>query len=289
MGTLLGTSASLGCGSNASSPPPATATSATTTANDEAADGLMEHHRHHHHGGVTLFIAMSLDTLGSAPETKAKVESIRTDLHAKMEPARIAEQNLSTMLADGIAAGNLDAAKVDAGVQALVTATATVQEASVDALNQLHAVLTPTERTALADKVEAHWAVWQKANAEEAADAKPEGGHLALLASELELTPDQVDKIRASLAEGMKSVPHFDPQEVTTYVRALSDAFRADAFDAKTLTAAHDASAHMAGWGAAHRARFLEAVGPVLTPDQRTKLADKLREHASHNPSAQGA
>jgi len=32
--------------------------------------GLMEHHRHHHHGGVTLFIAMSLDTLGVSPNSR---------------------------------------------------------------------------------------------------------------------------------------------------------------------------------------------------------------------------
>jgi hypothetical protein len=28
-------------------------------------------------------------------------------------------------------------------------------------------------------------------------------------------------------------------------------------------------------------ARFYEALTPVLTPEQRTKVADKLREHAN--------
>jgi Spy/CpxP family protein refolding chaperone len=43
----------------------------------------------------------------------------------------------------------------------------------------------------------------------------------------------------------------------------------------------------MVAWGAAHSAHFLETVSPVLTPEQRAKLAQMLREHATHNPSAQ--
>ena len=150
----------------ANGPPPATA-GRPTAADDDATAGLMEHHRYHHHGGVTLFIAMSLDTLGVSPEQRAAVEKIRTDLHARMEPARAAEQNLMTTLADGLAAANLDTAKVDAAVAQVTAAAAAVHDASADALNELHAVLTPPQRAALVDKVEAHWAVWQKANAEE--------------------------------------------------------------------------------------------------------------------------
>src|ERR1019366_1403035 len=154
---------------------------------DDAAAGLMEHHRQHHHGGVTLFIAMSLDTLGVSPEQHAAVEKIRTDLHARMEPAHTAEQNLAATLADGLAAGSIDAAKVDAAVAQVTAAAAAVHDASADALNELHTVLTPPQRAALVDKVEAHWAIWQKANAEETDPAKSEGGHLATLATELGL------------------------------------------------------------------------------------------------------
>ena len=43
----------------------------------------------------------------------------------------------------------------------------------------------------------------------------------------------------------------------------------------------------MTSWGAAHLARFVEAATPILTPDQRASLAERLREHAAHDPSAQ--
>jgi Spy/CpxP family protein refolding chaperone len=285
---MFGASAMVGCGgSAATSPPPATATSATTD-NDEATPGLIEHHRYHHHGGVTLFIAMSLDTLGVSPEQRAAVEKIRTDLHARMEPARAAEQNLAATLADQLAAGNIDPAKVDAAVARVTATAAAVHDASTDALNDLHAALTPSERAALVDKVESHWAVWQKANAEETRPATKDGGYIAILTTDLGLTPDQADKIRAGLGEGTKAVPRFDPQEIATHLRAFGDAFRSEKFDAKLLTTASGANAHMAGWGAAHMARFVETAAPVLTPEQRVKLAARLREHASHNPSAEG-
>jgi Spy/CpxP family protein refolding chaperone len=283
---FFGAGAAVGCGGSAANTR-SPATAATATTDDDAMAGLMEHHRYHHHGGVTLFIAMSLDTLGVSPEQRAAVEKIRTDLHARMEPARSAEQNLGVILADGLAAGNIDAAKVDASVAQVTAAAQAVHDASADALNELHNVLTPPQRAALVDKVESHWAVWQKANAEETGTASPDGGRLAMFAADLGLTPDQVDKIRAGLGEGMNGVPRLDPQEIATHLRAFGDAFRSEKFDARVLTTASGANAHLVGWGAAHMAHFVETVGPVLTADQRTKLAQTLREHAAHNPSAQ--
>jgi Spy/CpxP family protein refolding chaperone len=230
---------------------------------------------------VTLLIAMSLDTLGVPPEQKAAVEKIRRDLHAGMEPARAAEQSLVGTLADGVVAGAIDSAKVDAAVSQLSSAAAKVNDATTDALNQLHAVLTPPQRLALVDKLQAHWSVWQKANMEES-------DHLAQLAVDLGLAPDQVERIRASLAEGAKVAPRFDAQEVAAHVQAFCNAFKAPTFDAKALTTGGAATAHMVGWGGAHLAHFIESVSPVLTPDQRTKFAQLLRQHASHDPSAGG-
>jgi len=279
---LLGAAAVFGCaGSAASNGSPRAPVAGVGGEEEDATAGLVEHHRHHHHGGVTLLIAMSLDTLGVSPEQKAAVEKIRRDLHARMEPARAAEQSLLVTLADGLAGGAIDSAKVDAAVGQLSSAAAGVNDASTDALNQLHAVLTPPQRVALVDKLEAHWSVWQKANTEES-------DHLAQLTVELGLAPDQVDRIRVSLPEGMKVVPRFDAQEVSAHIQAFCDAFKAPTFDAKTLTTGGAATAHMVGWAGAHMARFIESVGPALTPDQRAKFAQLLRQHASHNPSADG-
>jgi Spy/CpxP family protein refolding chaperone len=283
---LFGVGVAAGCGGNsASSRPPVAAGSAGA---DEYASGLTEYHRYHH-GGVTLFIAMSLDTLGVAPEQQGAVDKIRTELRSVMAPERTAEQGLLATLADGLSGANLDAASVSVAVAQVAKAAATVHDASAEALNQLHAILTPPERAALVDKVEAHWAIWQKENAEElAASNNTQSGHFATLTTELDLTADQVDKIRAALGGGEKEVPRIDRGQIAAHVHAFGDAFRGETFDARLLTTGNAANTGLSGWGAAHLAHVVETMAPLLTPDQRATLASKLREHASHASSVPG-
>jgi Spy/CpxP family protein refolding chaperone len=287
----LGAGSAFGCAGKAANSAPAATAASVPPADDDAMAGLMEHHRFHHHGGVTLFIAMSLDTLGVSPEQRAVVEKIRTDLHTGMQPALSADQNLVSTLADGLNSSNIDSAKVDAAVAQVVTASAAVRAATADALNQLHAALTPPQRAALIDKVESHWAVWQRSNAEEKHEATADEGHLAVLTADLNLSPDQVAKTRASLDSNMKAVPRVDSQQVAAHLKAFADAFQSDHFDAKTYgalaNAGDGADARLAGWGAAYLAHFVEAVSPVLDAQQRGTLAQRLRDHAAHNPSAQ--
>jgi Spy/CpxP family protein refolding chaperone len=245
---------------------------------------LKEHHRHHHHGGFVMFIAMSLDSLGTTPEQNTAIQKIQADLHAKMQPAHDAEKNLLSILADGIATGKIKQAAVDAAIAKLEAAAAGVHDAAAASLNQLHATLTPPQRAALVGKVEAHFNVWHHENAEEeSADREAVGGHLGRLTKELGLSSDQVDKIRASFKHPTGHVPsRFDAAEAQAHLKAFGTAFASDTFDAKVLTAGGPANAHIAAWGAGHMARFYGAVLPALTPDQRAKLADSVRRHANY-------
>ena len=295
-GLMMLGAAGAGCGSSTPAPttgagggPDSVSPAGTVAEEDDATSAeLKAHHRHHHHGGFAMFILMAADTVGVTPEQQAAVDKIKGDLHAKMGPAHDAEKALLLTLADGVAAGNIDTAKVDAAVAQVTAVAGQVHAATGEAVNQLHAVLRAEQRAALVDKVEAHWAVWQKANAEEPGPTYPNDGHVATLALKLGLSATQVDTIRAGLGDRAKPLPRLDPQEIATHLRAFGDAFRGDTFDAKALATASTANEHMVGWGAAHMARFVETISPVLTPDQRAKFAQSLREHATHNPSAQG-
>ena len=294
---LSAASAVVACGGSSTNAPPPAAPSAaqpdapSPTDDDEAADGVRDQHRHHHHGGVTMFVAMSLDTLGVAPEQRAQVEKIQTDLYSRLAPARAAEHAVIATLADGVAAGAVDAPKVDAAVAQLTTAASSVSSASADALNQLHAVLTHPQRAALVDKVEAHWEVWRHVNADEQPGARDRGGRLAKLAEEIGLTADQVDKIGASLSQSGDAAP-FDPKEVEAQLHAFGAAFASDTFDAHALGAgggaADAASSHVAKSGASRMARFYEVAAPVLTPEQRTKVAEQLRDHLTEPQAISG-
>lgn len=251
---------------------------------DQASEEVREHHRHHHHGGVTAFIALSIDSLGLPEDRKAQVEKIQADLAARLAPARAAEQALLATLADGVAAGAIDTAKVDAQLTQLGAAAAGVHVASVDALNQLHAALSPAERQALVDKVRAHWAVWRNVNHEEKPGSHGHGSRLDRVTAELGLTPDQVSRIEQGLS-GWTPPDQAETNAVQSYVDAFSQAFVGDNFDAASLHTAEAANVHIAKFGAARTARFYEVVTPVLTPEQRARLADHLREHLTPQAS----
>jgi len=287
---VFGACCASGCAGKAANSAPAASATNVPVADDDAMAGLLEHHRYHHHGGVTLFIAMSLDTLGVSPEQRAAVEKIRTALHTAMQPAVAADQSLVSTLADGLSNSSLDPVKVDAAVAQVARASTAARAATADALDQLHATLSPAQRAALVDKLESHWEVWQRSNAEEQKEVTADEGHLAVLTVDLKLTPDQVEKTRARLEGNMKSVPRVDSRQVAARLKAFGDAFQSDQFDAKTydaLASGEDgADARLAGWGAAYLAHFVEAVSPVLDAQQRGTLAQRLRDHAAHNPSA---
>jgi hypothetical protein len=268
--------------------PPATvgvSPSSAEPADDPAASLLMEHHRHQHSGGVTRFVAMSLDTLGTDDAKRPRIEKLQSDLQAEMAPARQAGKDLLLTLADGVAAGAMDRPKLDAILATLATAAEAEHQASLDTLNQLHAILSPSERLALVDKVQAHWEVWREVNHQEPPGARERGGRLAELTAQLGLTPDQVEKIGAAYHTALAGLhAAFDPSNAEAHVQAFSTAFAARSFDAKSVRS--NPGAHLAGYGATRMALFYEAVTPQLTPDQRTKLAEHLREHGSYASAA---
>ena len=249
---------------------------------DQASVELAAYHQHHH-GGFVGFVIASIETVGVTPEQQAGLDKIKADFKAKVEPVRAANAVVITTLADGVAAGNIDSAKVDAALAGVAAAAGQVHAATVDTLNQLHALLRPEQRTALVDKIDAHWGVWKDSNGgDQATDNTKANGHLAHLATELSLTPDQVAKTQANLAAlPPASRGPFDATAAEAHLKAFSAAFAADTFDANTLSTSQPANTAIASWGATRMARFYQALTPVLTADQRAKVSATLREHAN--------
>jgi Spy/CpxP family protein refolding chaperone len=287
-------SSSSGAATTASAPAASVSTTAAAAAtstlagtdvgDDDQGAALIDHHRHHH-GGVAMFLSMSIDSLGVSDAEKANIEKIQSDLLAKQEPVHTAQKNLLSVLGDGVAAGKIDDTKVTSAITQIDTASTASESASADALNQLHATLTPPERAALMQKLDAHWSVWKKANADgpPPAAGKPANDRFTALTHDLDLSQDQSDKIRASVTANSASDkdPKFNPGDVDANMKALSTAFQRDTFDAKTLNGAPLGDAHLASRGAKAMAKFYEAAVPILTADQRTKLASRLHDHSA--------
>jgi len=284
---------------NASAQPATSASAPSAAAHTDAASAdamaaedeqlaydLLLHHRHHH-TGFAGFVFMAVETIGPNSEQEAAIGKINDELKAKMRPFHVANAVVTNLLADGVASGNIDKAKVDAEVAKAALVGTEVYPAVGAALVAIHKLFKPEQRQALVDKVDSNWALWKEANAGEQAadDAKPEGC-LSHVAKDLSLTHDQVAKFKANL-DGEKSASKpFDVTAEDADMKAFSRAFLTDTFDVHTLPPA-DENAKLLSWGAERMARFYEAMTPVLTPDQRTKVADQLREHA-REPLAEG-
>jgi Spy/CpxP family protein refolding chaperone len=275
---------------SASNAPPAASGTPAAAADDKSTGDpiaiaeLHEHHRHHHLGGVTQFVAMSLDTLGGEEAKHAQIDKIQDSLYACMAPVEEIQNKVLLALADGVAAGTVDKAKIDAIIAQLDSAP-NVHVCSAEPINQLHALLSPAERAALAHKVEAHWEVWQKANHDAAGHDREPQSQLSEATRELNLTPDQVEKVSAAMQTALAGIASkFDHNRAGSHREAFIKGFPGESFDAKATAATGDT--HVATHGTTRMALFYETLAPLLTPTQRTTLAEHLREHASHKPTA---
>ncbi len=251
----------------------------------ELAEG--DEHRAQHHGGVLMLIALSLKDLDLSADQRAAADKIRVDLLAKTEPARAAGNDLANVLADGVAAGSVDRAKADAAIHKLVVQVQGQNDAVLLALDHLHAALNASQRAALVDGVSAHWERWKEAHGhDDQTDSQHHSGYLMALVKELRLTKDEAEKIKSAFHDRMKDKPQDSShKEVQDHIKALVVAFKGETFSAKSLPGSNAAGAHMAQWGATRAARFFEAAAPVLSPDQRAKLAQSIRDRASRTPS----
>ena len=271
------------------SPPAGTAVTELTSAqassqygDDAEGQDLLEHHRYHH-GGISMFLTMTLDSLGVSDDQRATVQQIQQDLSVKLEPMHAAQRSLLLLLADGVMAGSIDKTKVDAALSDVSGANAmAAQDATAEALNRLHAVLTEPQRAALVQKMEAHWQVWQDANAEGQAGAPLPHDRISTLETHLHLSSDQVNRIRTSFtASTPDATMNVDRATMDTRLKAFATAFASDSFDAKTLSTGDGSKSPLMAFGATRMARLAEAAAPVLTAEQRTKYAERLRTHAA--------
>ena len=283
-----------GCGGDstrpqAPTPAPAAASTELTSAqassqygDDAEGQDLLEHHRYHH-GGTAMFLTMTLDSLGVSEDQRVTVQQIQQDLSVKLEPMHSAQRTLLLLLADSVSAGSVDKAKVDAAIAEVSGANAmAAQDATAVALNRLHAVLTEPQRAALVQKMEAHWQVWQDANAEGQAGAPLPHDRVSTLETSLHLSSDQVNRIRTSFtASSPDATMSVDRATMDTRLKAFANAFASDSFDAKTLSTGDGSKSPLMAFGATRMARLAEAAAPVLTAEQRTKYAERLRAHAA--------
>jgi Spy/CpxP family protein refolding chaperone len=233
----------------------------------------------HRRAGIPLYIEISLEKIDITQQQNEALKKIRRELHDKMLPAHNAENAIIHGLVDGIKAGAIDAPQLAKLIDELETAVAGFHDAVADSLDELHATLDPEQRKKLVAEVERHFRIWHKAHAQDPGAHDRTGGHLARLAKQLALTDQQVATIDASFEKSIRDMPAFDRAKAKAHVDAFAGAFESDQFNARAILQGEDSN--MATWGITRTVRFYEAVVPTLTPEQRAKLAELVRHHAT--------
>ena len=253
----------LGCAGTVTSEPPTTAETATTRA-PVAVNA---------HGPVKLFG----QALGDVPLTasqRSAIEGLATAAETRHAEARSAGQDLMNALAAQIEAGQIDRAALQPKIDALTAAMQTAQPADRSAFEQLHAILTPDQRSAFVDAIEAH--------AGELKDTMREHHGLKQWAADLNLTDDQKSQIKDAIKARLQSSGHEVAAELKGAKhegKQVMDAFKGDRFVMDEVAPAKDIAARVNGM-TGHVLAIAEAALPVLTPAQRTLAAQKIREKA---------
>ena len=292
-----------------------------------------------HHPAVGMLLAEA-GQVGLKPEQQTAVDAIKADLDKQADSTKEQRTQLTNDIADGIAAGKLDKAKIDADQKKLEKAADATAKGVQDSINKLHQTLDAAQRKKLVELMQAkaeemhehgpgepgkgphgpggepgkgphhEHAMGPKGPGGEPGKAPgaepgkgPQGEHamehkgpgehgmhpfgmgpragMEQLAEVLGLTAEQRDKLKTKL-EGLEK-SHMAAMKdhhgaMQKHMKAMGDAFVTDKFDAKKAGVG-EKFGDMIKMMMKARIAFVEAVLSVLTPEQRSKFAEHIRQH----------
>jgi len=210
---------------------------------------------------------------GGAPAASAAVEGDGGAHNARSEM-----KEAHADLVAGVKAGKLDMAKIDAHQASMDKSMKARQEKELDALTKLHGTLTPEQRAKVVTNIKA--AEEKRASRIKQHEAKTggDGGkpNFAKMRFEhytrdLDLSDEQKKKVEGILPKEDKSdAAREDAKKV---LDATVAAFEKETFDAKKLPQP-DPKKRPAAFS--DLAKFFNGLVPILKPEQREKLANKL-------------
>ena len=223
-----------------------------------------------HRAGNLLHAALRLPDLTDAQ--RSQIESLERAKRAPHAAARTAHEALAQAVAAQVDANKIDRTKLTAQLQAVSDAETAVKTANAAAVTSLHGVLTPAQRTELADRVSAkiteHEQKRAEHEAERSADSSAKTGPArgGPWSRALGLSPAQETQIRANLKAAGVTPPAHDRFDARIQQELAS-------FKQASFTAPVNAGGPPAG----HMVDMAQAALPVLTSAQRTELSSLLR------------
>ncbi|MBX3207102.1 MAG: Spy/CpxP family protein refolding chaperone [Labilithrix sp.] len=235
------------------------------------------------HSGARKVFEKALADVELRPEQEEAVGKLKAEAKERHAPVREARRGLMLAVAEQIEKGKIDRCALAPEIKKVASAMAEARPGDREAMEKLHSILDPDQRTRFVDALKRHWESHQKSFDAAAMTDK--------ISRELDLTDDQKDKVRHILS-GLKEIAEAEPAhaEHRALWSRILEAFKGDHFDLDEVAPSKDVAekttkrieGHL--WAA-------EALLPVLTEQQRGVLADKLRSKAQghHNETERGA
>jgi len=222
--------------------------------------------------------ALELDSL--SPTQRAAIEQLAQDTRAARAPVRQADAQLLTSLAAQVESGAIDRQALGPAVQARESAGLSARVAGRDAIQKLHDLLTPGQRSALVDSVES-------SSERATGDGGARAGQLDRIAVRLGLSSAQRQQIAANLStERQGRARSAGPDRVALHQarKTWLESFRTSSF--RVGSAAPDRARAAMDRRVERAQDFLQAAVPVLTPAQRAQVAGRLRARAARESAA---
>lgn len=230
------------------------------------------------HGRAVRALDEILADVQLSPEQQAEVDQLKAEAKERHAKVKEAKHELMRSLADQIEAGTIDRCELAPKIESVASAMADARPGDREAFQRLHSILEPEQRAKFVESSKQHWESHVKKHSPAMLADK--------MAKELDLTDDQKDRIYRILS-GLREIYEAEPaytEQRDRWSRIL-EAFKTDNFNLDEIAPMGDVVAKSKSRIEAHLSAG-EAVLPVLTAEQRTRVAEKLREIAGGEHSA---
>jgi Spy/CpxP family protein refolding chaperone len=210
--------------------------------------------------GPLAIIGGALQKICLTDEQKSKIEKLGDKVMPKEEAVSKARRALRDDLVEQLKSGKVDDAALDDAIDDLVDAREEASPVLRKALKDLHGILDPGQRKAFVE------AIGNRMKELKAGS----GGMLDDLAKDLGLNDDQKHRIRVAL-----DTRKAEMEDASTVATKVFDAFKKDDFDLDKIVPEKEVGDRTRK-GAEGMVDVTKKLVDILTPDQRTKLADKI-------------
>lgn len=279
----LATLAATGCSGNGAGEPAVTAQSAATKA--PVAQNA--------HGPVKL-VGNALGEIALRPDQRTEIEKLAADTETRHQAGSGVRKDLMEALALQVDAGKIDRAALQPKIDAVAAAWDASRGADRAAFERLHAILDPSQRAAFVDAFQAQMGDMKghhNGGDHKAGGGKGGFGGMQEWATDLKLTDAQKTQIHDAMKarfEAMRASNggerhHGKHAGGHEYGKQVLEAFKGDKFVMDTVAPKQDAKTG-ANKMADRMIGMVEVVVPILTPEQRTIAATKIRTRATSAP-----